>query len=168
MRTLSLRDVMLHEKLKGKNEIKIIHPSNDNLMREVLYDCGFDVKQGIAYIPSLHRDMQNKIAVGFQVVGELRKDREFINSGMCDVYELISIASETDVSLAKELCSLQDGRINYEAVDKNAKQDDDFPVCLVEPTEDFHARQIAQLENIRQLLRGDAYDGAGSYRKLGV
>ena len=32
-------------------KLKIIHPSNDNLMREVLYDCGFDVKQGIAYIP---------------------------------------------------------------------------------------------------------------------
>lgn len=103
-RVLSLRDLRLADSLKHLNELDIIHPKNDKLVCEVLEMIGFNTKQGIDYIASNHRDLQNKTGVGFQVIGEYNVDPKYRN--FVDTVDRIIICGLTDITLAKDMANL--------------------------------------------------------------
>ena len=78
MRNISLRDLMLADSLSHiKSEVELINPKNDVVVNYVLTEIGFDVRQPVEYIPSFHRDMQGKAAVGYQAVGEYMVDPRY-------------------------------------------------------------------------------------------
>lgn len=128
MRNISLRDLMLAEELSSiKNEIVLINPNNDKLVFSVLQQIGFDTKQEVNYVPSLHRDMQGKIAVGFQAVGEYDTDTKY--RPFIDTLDRVIISGMRDISLAKDLIELMGKRYPYrnddEAEGKSRKRNND-------------------------------------------
>lgn len=127
MRNISLRDLKLADSLAHLNEVEMIHPSNDALVNSVLESIGFNTKQGVQYVASLHRDMQGKAAVGFQAIGEYNVDPKY--RGFIDTIDRVIVAGLTDISLAKDMAELMGKRYNYknqdeEDVKKNKKPND--------------------------------------------
>ena len=120
MRNISLRDLMYGvDSLSDiKSEIDLINPANDERIKAVLEEIGFNTKQGIDYIPSNHRDMRNNVAVGFQVVGEYNTDPSMKH--FLDTTDRIVVAGMTDVHLAKDMAELMGKRYTY----KNQDEDD--------------------------------------------
>lgn len=166
-RTISFRDLMVCEELAHiKNEIELLHPSNDDLVASVLSKIGFDIDYPVAYIPSKHRDMQNKVAVGFMAVGDISLNRDFINSPMCSVVDRMVAAAYTDPSLTKELANLTGNQVNFKALmdDEGDYAGDELDDSLLEPDYEYVSQQIKQLESIRDAIRGPMYNEAGALK----
>lgn len=176
MRNVSLRDLKLADTLSHLNEIEMIHPENDALVHEVLRQIGFDTRQGIEYIPSYHRDMTGKAAVGFQAVGEYKVDPKY--NKFIDITDRVVVAGMTDINLAKDMAELMGKRYNYNNQDyedgKGKKRSNDpryysdeellemgytepeeEDVCdVVEDNCEAIESQIKALEEIKVMLRG--------------
>lgn len=176
MRAISLRDLMLADELSHiKNEVELIHPRNDSIVKYVLQGVGFDTSQPIEYIASYHRDMQNKAAVGFRVVGEYDTHPQYKQFLTPD--DRIVLAGMEDISLGKELSLIMGRRFNYHNEDEyeiGAKRkkpsdpryftdaellemgysegdDEDYEEVGLE---DELTQQITTLENIKNSIRG--------------
>lgn len=129
MRATSLRDVMLADSLKHiKSEVVLINPENDVAVLAVLAQIGYDVKQPFEYVPSRHRDLQNKVAVGYMIVGEYSRDPKYRH--FLDTTDRVIVAGLTDASMAREMSTLM-GRKNIYRNDEDkwddgarAKKDD--------------------------------------------
>jgi hypothetical protein len=121
LKVISLRDLMLCEELAGiKNEIELIHPSNDNLVNSLLVQIGFDIKKNILYEASKHRDLTGKVAIGFCACGEYSTDPQY--KKFLDVTERTVVAGMVDPSLGREMAAMQ-GRKNLYRNDED-KWDD--------------------------------------------
>lgn len=110
MRSLSFRDIMLALP-QFKSEVEMIRPENDVEINKVLEAVGFDVRQKIEYTAALHRDMANKVGVGFLAVGEYNTDPKY--NKFVDTTDRTIIAGLSDVSLAKEMCVLMGKKFSY-------------------------------------------------------
>jgi hypothetical protein len=129
MKVLSFRDLMVCEELSHiKNEIELLHPSNDSLVNSLLVQIGFDVAREVFYEASKHRDLQGVVAVGFCACGEYARDvkyRQFL-----DTTDRIVIAGMNDPSLAREMALSQGTSHSYRNDDdkwddgSRAKKDD--------------------------------------------
>lgn len=112
MRSLSVRDLLVAEELSHiKNEIDLIHPQNDELVKFILHQIGFDTRHEIQYIPSLHRDLKGKVAVGFQVVGEYSTDHKYRK--FMDTLDRVIICGMKDISLGRELAAMMGSQLQY-------------------------------------------------------
>ena len=111
MRNTSLRDLKLADTLSHLSELDMINPANDSTVKYVLAAIGYDVSKTIDYVPSFHRDRQNKAAVGFQVIGEYSTDPKF--KSFLDSFDRIVVAGMTDPSLARELAEIAGKRFTY-------------------------------------------------------
>lgn len=166
-RTISFRDVMLHSQLSHiKNEIDLLKLENDDLMEKILKQLGFDTDYPVAYVPSKHRDMQNKVAVGFMAVGEISLNREFINSPMCSPVERLVAASYTDPSLTRELSNLMGNHVNFKSLLEDEAEGDgeELPEDMLEPDRHYVAAQISVLADLRDRIRGSMYNEAGDIK----
>lgn len=165
-RTISFRDLKLCTSLMALSEVEMIHPSFDPVMSDILGKIGFDIDYPVVYVPSKHRDMQNKVAVGFMAVGEISLNRNFINSPLCSVTERMIAASYTDPSMTRELATLMGNRVNLkQLMDEDGEYDgEELGEEYLEPDREFVAQQIQQLADIRDALRGSMYNEAGDLR----
>lgn len=166
-RTISFRDLLVAEELAHiKNEIELLAIENDALVESILKKIGFDTDYPITYIPSKHRDMQNKVAVGFMVVGEISLNRSFINSSLCSTTERLVASSYTDPSMTRELSNLMGNHINFKALiaEEGEGESDELPSDMLEPDREFVALQIKQLAEIRDMIRGTMYNEAGDLK----
>lgn len=166
-RVISFRDLMVCSQLSHiKNEVELLSIANDDLVSSILDKIGFDVDYPILYVPSKHRDMQNKVAVGFMVVGEISLNRSFVNSFLCSATERMIAACYTDPTLTKELSRLSGNRVNYQAMlqDGVEGEGDELPEDMLEPDRHVVAAQIAQLIEIRDAIRGNYYNEAGDIK----
>jgi hypothetical protein len=117
MRATSLRDLMVAECLAHiPSEAMLVSPENDKLVASVLEQIGYDVKQKWEYIPSRHRDMQNKIDVGYMVVGEFSRDPKYRH--FLDTTDRIICAGATDASMAVEMSNLLGKKHTYRGDEK--------------------------------------------------
>jgi hypothetical protein len=117
MRATSLRDILLADSLSHiTNEVLLIHPSNDKLVAEVLEQIGYDITQPWEYVPSKHRSMDQKIAIGYMVVGEFSRKRE--HRHFLDANDLIVLAGMSDASLGRELSEMSGRRNTYKNNDE--------------------------------------------------
>lgn len=175
MRSLSVRDLMLADELSHiRNEVELIHPSNDAIVKYVLQGIGFDTSREIIYEASCHRDMAGKAAVGFRVLGEYDTDpkyKEFLTTE-----DRVVQAYMKDVSLGKELEILLGKRFGYKNDDEyeiGNKRKKDNPRYFSDEqlledgysevddedyeemdTEDELTQQINTLEDIKKTIRG--------------
>lgn len=155
MKCISFRDLLVADALKHLNEIEMLSPENDELMKSVLVQCGMDVDYDIQYIPTKHRDMQGKVAVGFQAVGDININRNVLNSCVSDVTDRMVAASYQDPSLTRELAGMMGNTINYKSL---LEAEDAFDETeYVEPLEEDYewvTKQIKQLQDIHDVIRG--------------
>lgn len=167
MRTISMRDLRLITTLAPYNEIELVSPTMDDIMEPILDKLGFDTDYGILYEPNLHRDMQNKVAVGFRVIGELQCNRSFVNSDLCSTYERIAISSYSDRSLTQELCGLLGNTANvetfYEIGEGDLRMSDILSYIDLEEEERI-VKEMEQLRRVRDMLRGSCYNRDGSIK----
>lgn len=166
-RSMSFRDLRLIPTLSKYNEIELLHPSLDAVINNCLGQLGFDLNYAVQYIPSKHRDIQGKVAVGFRAVGEISNDRAFINSPLCSLTERLVAAAQKDPSLTRELSQLMGNSINLTGED-SGEEAEEFPIELVESDCDEVAKQILNLETIRDAIRGSAYNEDGSLKLPGT
>lgn len=174
-RTISFRDLLITEELSNiRNEIELLHPKHDHIVGLVLRQIGFDTCQEIEYIPSMHRDMTGKVAIGFQAVGEINTDRQY--KKFLDVHDRIVAAGLKDISLAKDMAGLMGRSYSYNKNQEELKQkrkkafnEDDFSEeelidmgystgdnedDYVEPDYKKNLAEIEQLNKIMLQVRG--------------
>jgi hypothetical protein len=166
-RVISFRDLMLCTSLSHiKNEVELLNIENDVLVAEILDKVGFDVDYPVLYVPSKHRDMQNKIAVGFMAVGEISLNRAFTSSYLCSATERLIAACHIDPSLTIELGRLAGSHVNYKSMleDESEFDGDELPEEMLEPDRYAVAQQIKQLTELRDLIRGDFRNESGDLK----
>jgi hypothetical protein len=157
-----------------------MHPSNDDLVKSLLVQIGFDVKKDILYEVAKHRDLQGNIAVGVIACGEYSTDVRY--KQFLDVTERIVVASMVDVSLGREMSNLLGKKATYRSAEDNwndgsrAKpndprffsdeellalgysepedEEDEFAGEYIERDWEETLRAIKQLESVRDDLRG--------------
>lgn len=173
-RVISCRDLLLAEELSHiKNQIELIHPKNDDLVKSILNEIGFDTRHVFEYLASNHRDMQGNTGIGFICIGDINRDKRF--KQFLDTHLRIVAAGIGDISLGKEMASLQGRSYNY---NKNENEDsgkkrkkpstDDFTDEdllemgyttgdesdeYVEPDYEENLAELKQLENLKNLIR---------------
>jgi hypothetical protein len=180
MKVLSFRDLMVCEELSHiKNEIELLHPSNDALVNSLLVQIGFDTKKNILYEASKHRDLKGHVAIGFCACGEYSTDPQYRK--FLDVTERTVVAGMTDPSLGREMAAMQ-GRKNVYRNDEDkwddgsrAKADDpryfseaqllEFGYTMGDPEDELDdgyyieasweedLRAIKQLESVHDAIR---------------
>lgn len=161
-RVFSFRDLRLIPELSKYSEIELLHPILDPTVNAFLEVLGFDLNYPVVYEPSKHRDMQGKVAVGFRAVGEISLKRAFINSPLCSVDERLIAASKQDMSLTRELAQLAGRGSTFAAGENRLVSSEDFPPELIEADYDDVTSQIAQLEAIRDHIRGEERTESGA------
>jgi hypothetical protein len=166
-RTISFRDIMLCTSLANvKNEIELLDVKYDYEVSKILDAIGIDTEYPVSYLPSKHRDMQGKIAVGFMAVGDISLNRSFINSYLCNTTERMIAASYSDPSLTRELGALMGHQVNFRSLlDDEAEFDgEELPEDQLEPDRREVAAQIKALAEIRDQIRGSMYNDAGDLK----
>lgn len=166
-RVISFRDLMVCTKLAHiRNEIELLNIENDDVVASILAQVGFDVDYPVLYVPSKHRDMQNKVSVGFMAVGDISLNRSFVNSYLCSTTERMIAACYTDPSLMRELNRLTGNRVNYKALlaDEGEGDLEELPEDMLEPDRDIISAQIKQLTELRDSIRGGIYNEAGDLK----
>jgi hypothetical protein len=171
---------MLADTLKHiKSEVLLIDPVNDVAVLAVLEQIGYDIKQPFEYVPSRHRDMNNKVAIGYQVVGEYSRDPKYRH--FLDTTDRVIIAGYTSPELARDMSALMGRKNIYKGEDKwddgaRAKKDDpryysesellEFGFTAGDDENDPYEgeyieegweedlRAIKELETLRDLIRG--------------
>jgi hypothetical protein len=156
MKVISFRDLKLADELKHLNEVEMLFPENDALMHEVLWQCGFDPAKEIEYVPSKHRDMQGKVAIGFQAIGSVCTSRKLLNSCVSDITDRMCAAAYTDPSLTRELASMMGNTINYKALlEAEGVVEDENNEEPVEEDYEWTVQQIMQLQAVHDMIRGN-------------
>lgn len=168
MLSFSLRDIKLITEFKPYNEIQLISLEMDDRMAYYLSKLGFDLDYPVSYLASNHRDLQNKVGVGFRVVGDIQINREFLTSDVCDVYTRIAATSYQDRSLTRELCQLQNSSLNYSSFNEVDEEGDishvDIAAYIDLEEEQRIGIMIKQLEDVRDAIRGSMYNEAGAVK----
>lgn len=162
-RVLSFRDLQRIPALAKYTESELLGIEMDEKINKCLAALGFDVRQPILYVPTIHRDMAGKVAMGFRAVGEIDPyNREYLNSRVADPVEWLIASSKTDMSLARELSQMMGAGICWS--DDNGTENDDFPDELIEESFGADASAILILERMRDQVRGTPYNEAGALK----
>lgn len=163
MKLLSFRNIQLCTKFAGMNEIEMLALSNDDTMAWVLEQVGFDVEYPVSYVPSVHRCMQNNVALGFVAVGELNLNSAYINSPMCTLTERMIASAYIDPSLTREMSNLMGMRVNFRSLLDNGtdSSSEDLPEHMLEPNREYVGKQIKALEDLRDSIRGNPFNDRG-------
>lgn len=117
MRQISMRDLKLADSLNHMSEIDMLHPENEVEVKKVLKEIGFDIKQNISFIPCLHRDMQQRVAVGFVITGEYSLERKY--NKFLDMTDRVVITGMKDRSLAKDMLEIMGKKFTYTNPDES-------------------------------------------------
>lgn len=166
-RVLSFRDLQRIPALSHLREPDMLSIANDALINSYLAVLGFNINASILYEPAKHRDMTNKVGVGYRAVGTITQDRTYLNSPMCTPIERMIAASQTDMSLTRELAKLAGTNSHSDLTDSRAAssggeggQEFDY----TEPDCDDIAKQIQYLIELRDTIRGCPYNEYGSLK----
>lgn len=113
------------------DELMLIDKNKEELIKPYLFALGIDVRFPIKVDVVKYRDLTNHVDIGYRFIGDIRKDKAYITSPLCDIMERISIASWKDVSLGKEMATIQGMRVNFDEgsdwVATGEKEDDTVP-----------------------------------------
>lgn len=168
---VSLSDMKLVSKLSEMTEFDMIKIENDNLMMEHFYQLGMDCYDyPFVYIPNYHRNIQNKIVLGYRCVGEVRCDTEFRNSELAGISERLVISSYSDPSFMEEIAQLSyhiRDFANHLNDSDSIEFDEDralFPADQLEPNWEMEEVKIKELQDILDEIRGGCYNSSGALK----
>lgn len=169
MRSIALADIIKNvPEFNGFTELELVKPKYDKLLVPIYSALGLDTNKPFTYYANNLRFWSGGTGVGIRAVGELKTDREFINSPMCNVIERIIISGNTDTSLMLELVNLMCHTLNFKAFFSENEEDESeheaWPPILTEPNWKDTAEQIAALEEYILNVRGTSYREDGSLK----
>lgn len=165
-RTLSFRDILKASWLQGLNEIQLLDIARDVDVYRVLEETGFDIDYPVEYYGAQHRDLTGKVAIGLVACGEVSCNRKHLNSAYSSTEDLLIASSFIDPSLTKELANLRGLSRSYEQ-DHSLEVESGVGQATANYTADEDtgiAAQIAQLNDLVELIRGPKYNSAGSLK----
>lgn len=167
----SLSDLQLISAFKDMSEFDMLKIENDELLQKYLYILGMDVPDfPMMFFPCIHRNLQDKIVMGYKVIGECRCDRAYKDSYMAGITERLLISAFNDTSLMKEIAELSyKVRDIEEFVNDNDSIDFDedralFPADQLEPDWEVNEQKLKELGDILLSIRGPQYGPSGSLK----
>lgn len=171
MKKISISDLMTLEEFKElKNEASFLPITVDKLVLKTLHTLGLDKHKGYKIVAENHRNLQGKVLTGYVYIGEIRNDKEYLNSPFCTAEERIIATSTKDFSLTQELLKMSWGNSDYgsfqEEIDDDGKPAKASP-ALKENFEDNwedHSKYIETLQQIVENVRGCSMGEDGSLK----
>jgi hypothetical protein len=162
MKVISVTDLQLVPELSHLRQMDFIDPANTELLRPVLKTLGFDLEYPVQFIPSQHRNLQGKVVISYQIVGDVEINESFLSSEWATAEDRMIAAGYRDVGLAADLAaSMTIGR-DYEGESKGEALAPD----QLNPDADIISAQIKVLEDALLLVRGDPFKEDGSRSTL--
>lgn len=161
-RVFSFRDLQRVPGLDRLTETELLKVENDDEVNAVLAVMGFDISQPILYIPSQHRDMTGRVAVGFRAVGQINGRSDYMNTRLCPLIERLIYAAQKDPSLARELAKMIGHSVNLD--DEAIEEDGLFLDDDVDPDYEIITAQLEALVEIRNSIRGFPYNEQGNLK----
>lgn len=165
MKSISFSDLKLHSTLSGYKEIELLHIDMDDKINAVLSDLGIDTDYGVCYQAAKHRNLQGKVVIGYMAVGDVQINRKHLTSVFADLTDILISSAYTDPSLTKELANLSGLSRSYD----NNQESDDYgdeqqamPANQLEEDWEEVEKQIMQLEEIRDIVRGPMLNESGA------
>lgn len=153
--------------MQGYNEIELLSIERDDDVHKVLDQLGFDCDYPISYFAAKHRDLTGHVDIGFMVCGEVQCNRKHLTSVFADLTDVLVVSAYSDPSLTKELANLSGLSRSYD----NNQESDDYgdeqqamPANQLEEDWEEVEKQISQLEDIRDMLRGNMYNESGALK----
>lgn len=158
MFSISFRDILTIPALKHLREIDLLDPVYDVLTYPFIHAMGIDTVYPVSITVNLHRDLNNKVGVGYRYTGMMRRDREFVNSGFCDIVSRVSIAMAKDKSLGDHLCELLGKTVDFEkaALETDIDQLEREPESMCDDADYVKNNLLIKtLEDVRDCVRGN-------------
>lgn len=165
MKSISVSDLQLIPELSHLRMMDFINPAHTELIAPFLRTIGFDMDYPIIFQASQHRNLQGKIIIGYQLVGEVECNQAFLNSPWATAEDRMIAAGYRDLSLAQELANSMTLGMGYGS-DDEGEPVDGFPADLTSPDEQVVLAQIKQLNDILLAVRGNPYKQDGSRATL--
>ncbi len=164
-----MRDLRLIDELAHLSEIEMLEIKNDKLINKYLAILGFDIQYGMYYGAAVHRDLRGNVSLGFRIVGEVEINKSFIDGPFATVREKLIAYSYSDRSWAKELAELTGKSPDFKEVAEEGLMafpeiSQEFPPDQCNEGWESVAREIEQLERIRDEIRGCMWAANGSLK----
>lgn len=165
--SISFTDLRLIKELSNLSDYDMLQLRNDNLMLKHLHTVGLDLDYGFAYVPSVHRNMQNKVVTSYRVCGDVRCDRNWRNGPMSSLTDRMVAAGFTDVSLAEELgmltglARMYGGKIGNEGEDMHKEA---LPDNQLEDDWQGKEKEIIKMAVLCENLRGGYFKECGGLK----
>ena len=158
MLNISFRDILTIPAMSHLREMDLLSPENDALALPFLYDMGIDTRFPFSITCNLHRDLNNKVAVGYRYTGYMRRDKAFANSPFCDMISRVAIAMDRDVSLGLHMAGMLNQTLDFDKMVSEANIDgNEREAEEMEDDEGFseNSKLIRTLEELRDSIRGN-------------
>jgi len=164
MYNISVSDLLKLDDFKHLNEVQLIHPDNDEKVLNHARTAGMDICGGYEYSASQHKNMTDKVVVGYRLIGELTNAPSFRTSPFC-TSEIRTLSHlRRDVSLTQEMVKLSGGCFSY---GKNTEEDAESErecESMYEPNWQALEQQINLLNKIAKDIRGGSMGANGGLK----
>ena len=155
---ISFRDILTIPAMSHLREMDLLNPENDALALPFLYDMGIDTRFPLHITCNLHRDLNNKVAVGYRYTGYMRRDKAFTKSPFCDMISRVAIAMDRDVSLGMHMAGMLNQTLDFDKMVSEANIDgNEREAEEMEDDTEYVANSvlIRTLEELRDSVRGN-------------
>jgi hypothetical protein len=167
MISISLSDIIAAIKVTEDvtfSEVELLSTETDELVLKYAHIFGLDDRQGYGFIYNRHRNLQNKVVDGFRIVGEIRTDRDFINSVWCNTEDRAISHANKDFGFTKELFGMLGARVPYDTVKGDTDDSSTSESGYAEPDYDETNDKIIRFNNLVADIRGNAYNEYGKLK----
>lgn len=163
-KVISLYDLLKADQFKGMTQFDLIDLNNLDKVNEVLEVLGFDIDKPICVEANQHRTLSGEVKVGYLFKGYISRKREHVYGQYSTVHDMFAYAEGEGQDWYDELIGMQSRCVNYgtqDALDDKIPERGD-PIYRAE--ENRILNEIAQLEAILFVARGDQRKSDGSYK----
>jgi hypothetical protein len=162
--SISLTDLKLIDCLSHMSERDMMNPANEKVMLKYLHMFGMDCNYGYAYVPSTHRNMQNKVVTSFRVCGDIRCDASFRNGPYASLTDRLVMTAYTDISLTEELGKLVGLSRAYGGMDSEESMKEFMLDSQLEPEWQSKEENLWRMAAMCESIRGPYFTEAGSLK----
>lgn len=134
-------------------EIDLLSLDYDVKVFPYLYEMGVDTDKPVFIVAANFRDSNNKVGVGYLYQGEMRRDRQFINSPWCSIIDRVSIAYSKDFSLGQELVQLMNKTFDPAALAEMDEKEWEEDGVQIDENYEKNSQLIATLLAVRDAVR---------------
>lgn len=141
--------------------LDFVNPDNDKLIAPYLKVLGYDLDYAVQFIASQHRNLQGKVVIAYQIVGEVEINDSFQSSAFASAEDRQIAAGYKDLSYADHIGDARTACREY------GEESDGFAPDQCNPDEREILKQIKVLEDLLLSARGSPYKQDGSLKLYG-